>query len=46
LHNEHIDGKYIYLMLNKRSGYIKIGRSKRPSFREKTLQADEQILNS
>jgi hypothetical protein len=28
-------------MLNKRNGFIKIGKSKWPQFREKTLQADE-----
>lgn len=28
-------------MLNKRNDFIKIGKSKRPTFREKTLQADE-----
>jgi Meiotically up-regulated gene 113 len=32
---------YVYLMLNKRNNYIKIGRSKNPSHREKTLQSDE-----
>jgi len=31
----------IYLMFNIRNGYFKIGKSKNPSFREKTLQADE-----
>jgi hypothetical protein len=35
------DGEYVYLMLNKRNDYMKIGKSKRPTFREKTLQADE-----
>jgi len=38
---EQTDGEFVYLMLNKRNDYIKIGKSKRPSFREKTLQADE-----
>jgi hypothetical protein len=32
---------YVYLMLNKRNNFIKIGRSINPLFREKTLQADE-----
>lgn len=32
---------YVYLMLNKRNNYIKIGKSKNPLFREKTLQSDE-----
>lgn len=31
----------IYLMLNMNNNYIKIGKSKKPSFREKTLQAEE-----
>lgn len=34
-------GQYVYLMLNKRNGFIKIGRSKSPMFREKTFQAEE-----
>lgn len=41
LQNEVFEENFIYLMLNKRNDYIKIGKSKRPSFREKTLQADE-----
>lgn len=32
---------YVYLMSNKRNGYTKIGFSKNPSFREKTLQSEE-----
>lgn len=36
-----VEGEYVYLMLNKRNDYIKIGKSRRPVFREKTLQADE-----
>lgn len=32
---------YVYLMLNKRSGLIKIGRSIKPRFREKTLRSEE-----
>lgn len=35
------EGEYVYLMLNKRNNYIKIGKSKIPDFREKTLQAEE-----
>ena len=38
---EQPDNQYVYLMLNKRNNYIKIGKSIRPAFREKTLQADE-----
>ncbi|MEJ8841505.1 GIY-YIG nuclease family protein [Lacibacter sp. H375] len=34
-------GDHVYLMLNKRNNYIKIGKSKTLGFREKTLQADE-----
>lgn len=41
LPHEQTDGEFVYLMLNKRNDYIKIGKSKRPTFREKTLQADE-----
>jgi hypothetical protein len=37
----YIESSYVYLMLNKRNGFIKIGKSKWPQFREKTLQADE-----
>jgi hypothetical protein len=35
------EGEYVYLMLNTRNDCVKIGKSKRPTFREKTLQADE-----
>ena len=31
----------VYLMLNEQNGYYKIGRSNRPEFRERTLQAQE-----
>jgi hypothetical protein len=31
----------VYLMKNKRNGYIKIGVSQNPVFREKTLQSEE-----
>ena len=33
--------KYIYIMLNKRNNLFKIGSTKSPSYREKTLQAQE-----
>ena len=32
---------YVYLCKNNRNGYIKIGWSKSPSYREKTLQSEE-----
>ena len=32
---------YVYLMLNERNGYYKIGISNNPEYREKTLQAEE-----
>jgi hypothetical protein len=32
---------FVYLMKNTRNGYYKIGRSKKPGYREKTLQAEE-----
>ncbi len=32
---------YIYLMRNMRNGYTKIGKSKNPKFRGKTLQSEE-----
>lgn len=35
------NNEYVYLMLNKRNELIKIGKSKNPTFREKTLQSDE-----
>ncbi|WP_426791770.1 GIY-YIG nuclease family protein [Sphingobacterium sp. WOUb80] len=35
------DKKYVYLIFNKNNGYFKIGRSKNPLKREKTLQAEE-----
>lgn len=34
----------VYLILNKRNNYIKIGRSKNPKTREKTLQSEEPTL--
>lgn len=33
--------EYVYLMLNKDSGYFKIGQSKKPTYRERTLQSKE-----
>ncbi len=33
--------KYLYLMKNRRNGYIKIGVSVKPEYREKTLQSEE-----
>ncbi len=33
--------KYVYIMMNSRTGYFKIGRSKDPLKREKTLQSEE-----
>ncbi len=44
VNRENCDSTHIYLMLNKKSGSIKIGRSKNPSFREKTLQAEQPDL--
>lgn len=32
---------FIYLMRNSRNGYTKIGYSKNPQFRERTLQSEE-----
>ena len=32
---------FVYIMHNKHNGYYKIGRSKNPKYREKTLQAEE-----
>lgn len=32
---------FVYAMRNERNGYIKIGRSDNPKFREKTLQSEE-----
>jgi len=39
------DYEHIYLMLNSRNGLIKIGQSKIPKFREKTLQSDEPEIH-
>jgi hypothetical protein len=41
INRENSDTPQIYLMLNKKTGNIKIGRSKNPNFREKTLQGEE-----
>lgn len=35
------DSTFIYLMKNRRNGYYKIGRSKNPKYRERTLQSEE-----
>jgi tetrahydromethanopterin S-methyltransferase subunit G len=32
---------FVYLMINQRNGYYKIGRSINPEYREKTLQSEE-----
>jgi Meiotically up-regulated gene 113 len=32
---------FVYLMLNLRNGFVKIGKSKKPKHREKTLQSEE-----
>ena len=32
---------FVYVMQNRRNGFFKIGFSKKPSFREKTLQSEE-----
>jgi len=39
------DCDHLYLMLNKRNDYIKIGKSKKPKFREKTLQGEEPDID-
>lgn len=36
--------KHVYLMYNERNNYIKIGQSKNPKLREKTLQGEEPNL--
>ena len=37
-----VEGRnYVYLIINAKTGYFKIGRSKNPLKREKTLQAEE-----
>ena len=35
---------YIYLMIDHNTGYYKIGRSKNPKFREKTLQSEKPTI--
>lgn len=35
------DSEYVYLMVNNSSGYIKIGTSKNPKYRERTLHSQE-----
>jgi hypothetical protein len=36
---------YVYLMKNERNGYIKIGKSNNPKYREKTLQSEEPEIS-
>lgn len=38
-------GVFTYLMWNRRNGYIKIGRSKHPEYRERTLQAEDPDIH-
>ena len=38
--NNKTEDNFVYIMLNKSNGYYKIGRSKNPEHREKTLQAE------
>ena len=35
---------YVYLMIDKNTGYHKIGRSKDPKYREKTLQSEKPTI--
>ena len=37
---ENRAGRFTYLMIDKRNGLYKIGRSKNPEYREKTLQSE------
>ncbi|MFL5765470.1 MAG: GIY-YIG nuclease family protein [Bacteroidia bacterium] len=39
--NIEVGENYVYIMLNCRSNLFKIGKSKNPSYREKTLQSEE-----
>ncbi|WP_291138615.1 GIY-YIG nuclease family protein [Flavobacterium sp. UBA7663] len=39
------NSEYVYLMVNSYSGYIKIGRSKNPRYREKTLHSQEPTIS-
>ena len=39
------DKNYVYLMVNDDTSYIKIGTSKTPNFREKTLQSQEPNIH-
>lgn len=36
---------FVYIMLNQRNGFYKIGRSVNPEYREKTLQAEEPEID-
>ncbi|MCD4744963.1 MAG: GIY-YIG nuclease family protein [Bacteroidales bacterium] len=39
------DTNYLYIMLNKETGYFKIGRSKNPEYRERTLHSKEPSVS-
>lgn len=41
---EQMDFTYVYLMIDKNTGYYKIGRSKNPTIREKTLQSEKPTI--
>lgn len=36
--------RYVYIMIDKNTGYYKIGKSKNPSVREKTLQSEKPTI--
>ena len=40
-----VDQEYVYLMLNDDESFIKIGTSKKPSYREKTLHSQEPNIH-
>jgi len=45
-HNSHdVDVDYVYLMVNEDTSLIKIGTSKNPMYREKTLHSQEPKIN-
>jgi len=44
-HEIEENAEYVYLMVNSDSGYIKIGMSKNPSYREKTLHSEEPKIS-
>ena len=35
---------YVYVMIDKNTGYYKIGRSKKPEYRERTLQSEKPTI--